>query len=288
MKFGLIGTNWGRTYLRIINGMNEHKVTHIATSKSQPIEYAGNSLQINDWKKVVKSNCDAIIIATPTSTHKEILEYCIDEGKPTIVEKPMCIYYNDAKKIHDRAIAKNVPILVNHIHLWNPRHELLKKIIEQDDFKIKFAYSEGGNWGPFRTDTPSTYDWLPHDFSLLIDTLGSIKSLERNFGGEFNDIISISTKHNNNTKGWIYSGRMLPEKRRTFYVYDGNEKIKWDDSAPYITYGKELIPITDETPMENMINCFINAVDKNIKDRRMGVELAVEITKNIEDVHVRN
>lgn len=261
--------------------MAEHQLTHIATSKTNPIEYAGNAVQINDWKKVVNSDCDAIIIASPPYTHREILEECIDVGKPTIVEKPMCVYYSDAKNIHEKIISKNVPVLVNHIHLWNPRHELLKILIEKNNFNPTFAYSEGGNWGPFRNDTPATYDWLPHDFALLLDTLGPIESLKSNFSKN-NDIISISTKHKNGTNGWIHSGRMLPTKRRIFYVNNEKNKIEWNDNDSYVTNNEKLFPIkNDISPMENMIKYFVDAI--NGKDQnRMGIKLAVDVIKHIE------
>lgn len=283
MKFGLIGTNWGQNYIRTIYGMAEHQLTHIATSKTYPITYAGNAVQINDWQKVVRSDCDAIIIASPPSTHREILEQCIETGKPTIVEKPACVYYNDTKHLYEKSLCKNVPVLVNHIHLWNPKHELLKRIVKEEKFESSFTYSEGGNWGPFRSDVSAVYDWLPHDFSLIIDAIGPIESLKSNFGGEYNDVFSISTKHHGGS-GWIYSGRALPEKRRIFYVQDSNSNIiKWDDrDKAYIKFSEKLVPVTKTiSPLENMLKYFTSALnDGDIE--RMGMSLAVEISKNIE------
>ena len=46
-----------------------------------------------------KSQMDAVIIATPTSTHADIAVDCLEAGKDILVEKPLTRTYQEAKRI---------------------------------------------------------------------------------------------------------------------------------------------------------------------------------------------
>ena len=50
-----------------------------------------------------KSDVEAVIIATPTSTHKDIAVDCLNAGKDVLIEKPMARTYQEAKQIVDVA-----------------------------------------------------------------------------------------------------------------------------------------------------------------------------------------
>ena len=50
-----------------------------------------------------KSDIQAVIIATPTSTHKDIAIDCLNAGKDVLIEKPMARTYLEAKQIVDAA-----------------------------------------------------------------------------------------------------------------------------------------------------------------------------------------
>lgn len=45
-----------------------------------------------------KSDIEAVIIATPTSTHTDIAIDCLNAGKDVLVEKPLARTYTEAKK----------------------------------------------------------------------------------------------------------------------------------------------------------------------------------------------
>ena len=45
-----------------------------------------------------KSDVEAVIIATPTSTHTEIAIDCLNAGKDVLVEKPLARSYHGSKK----------------------------------------------------------------------------------------------------------------------------------------------------------------------------------------------
>ena len=60
-----------------------------------------------DYKELLaKNDCDAVIIATPTSTHKDVAIECLKAKKNVLVEKPLARSSDEAKFI--LAAAKSI------------------------------------------------------------------------------------------------------------------------------------------------------------------------------------
>ena len=66
-------------------------------------------------------------------------------------------------------------VKVNHVYLYHPLFRLLKKKIE-DKVNLKSIYTLGGNYGPFRRDVSSLWDWGPHDLSMCLEIIGEYPS----------------------------------------------------------------------------------------------------------------
>lgn len=63
---------------------------------------------------------EAVVIATPNETHREMALACIERGIPAIVEKPIAGNLEDAAAIVAASERAGVPILVGHHRRYNP------------------------------------------------------------------------------------------------------------------------------------------------------------------------
>lgn len=85
-----------------------------------------------------KSDVEAVIIATPTSTHKDIAIDCLNAGKDVLIEKPMARTYQEAKQIVDAA-KKNKRILMVGMNLrYRPDTMLLRSFINSNEIGEPF------------------------------------------------------------------------------------------------------------------------------------------------------
>ncbi len=67
----------------------------------------------DDYHKMIEeTRPDCIVVATPTSTHTDVLLDVLEQGLHTFVEKPFCFRLEDGKKIVELAERKN---LVNQV-----------------------------------------------------------------------------------------------------------------------------------------------------------------------------
>ncbi|HJQ93366.1 MAG TPA: Gfo/Idh/MocA family oxidoreductase, partial [Candidatus Thermoplasmatota archaeon] len=76
---------------------------------------------------------DAVVIATPTSTHVELALAAIAAGKHVLVEKPLADTRHHAVRIVDAAHEAGVVLAVGHIERHNPVVAYAKKALQGDD-----------------------------------------------------------------------------------------------------------------------------------------------------------
>jgi predicted dehydrogenase len=101
-----------------------------------------------------KSEMDAVIIATPTSTHADIAVDCLEAGKDILVEKPLARTYQEAKRIVDAAKKNKRKLMVGMNLRYRPDTMLLRSFINSNEigepFYVKCGWirkqSSGEKW----------------------------------------------------------------------------------------------------------------------------------------------
>jgi predicted dehydrogenase len=101
-----------------------------------------------------KSEMDAVIIATPTSTHADIAVDCLEAGKDILVEKPLARTYQEAKRIVDSAKKNKRKLMVGMNLRYRPDTMLLRSFINSNEigepFYVKCGWirkqSSGEKW----------------------------------------------------------------------------------------------------------------------------------------------
>ena len=77
---------------------------------------------------------DAIAIATESGYHAEHALYCLDLKKHILVEKPMAMSVEDARKMIESAEKNGVKLAVSHQNRFNAPIQKLRRAIEEDRF----------------------------------------------------------------------------------------------------------------------------------------------------------
>lgn len=91
----------------------------------------------NDPNKIKSS--DAIIIATPSSTHYEIAKTAIENGQHVLIEKPVTLSYEQAQTLYRLAQTYNVVFYTGHCYRYLPQfRENLPELFHTPmlDFKL--------------------------------------------------------------------------------------------------------------------------------------------------------
>ena len=295
INLGLIGAGkWGANYIRLIEGLDNVNILAIATKNNRYKNTVSDNFQIcNSWKELCEmDSLDGLIIATPPSSHIKIATYAISNNLPVLIEKPLSLDNAEAGVFYKNIIKKKAKVMVNFIHLYNPIYLEMKNQIKKMGM-IKSIETKGGDWGPFRTNTPPMWDWGCHDIAMCIDLLQEepsaihkeiIKSKKHPMVPKVQvpQNIKIQLTFSNNIYANIRVGNLMTKKYRYMRINYESAFIEFDDIKKTLSvtnnHGTKYIDSIHNlqiSPLECTIRNFISLICNN---DYYNINLAVKVT----------
>jgi len=120
---------------------------------------------------------DAVVIATPISTHFPLARAALEAGKHVFVEKPMTSSAADAQELVHLADRTGLTLMVGHTFVFSPPVRKLGELIRRGDLgDIHFITSSRVNLGLHQRDVSVVWDLATHDLSILYYWLGEAAS----------------------------------------------------------------------------------------------------------------
>ena len=121
INIGVIGYGyWGPKIVRNIMKIDGFMITKIVDLNKQNLLRAKKLyprlVLSNDYNDIIKDkNTNAVVIATPVSTHFHLAKAALNAGKHTLVEKPLASTSEECKILIDLAHTKKLILQVDHI-----------------------------------------------------------------------------------------------------------------------------------------------------------------------------
>jgi predicted dehydrogenase len=118
------------------------------------------------------NEADAVIIATPTSTHFDLASQAIEAGKHVFIEKPLASTAEEGEKLVAAAKEKGVVLACGLIERFNPAFTVAYNLIKKDRPLIINIKRESPL--PQRiTDASVVFDMMIHDLDLALKIAGT-------------------------------------------------------------------------------------------------------------------
>jgi predicted dehydrogenase len=301
LRLGLIGAgHWGRAYIRTIQSLPDLALARLCSSNPESQTLAGPACRLTaDWREVAAAaDLDGVIVATPPALHAAMAEAAVEAGTPVMVEKPLTLDLGEARRLQAAVERAGVPVLVDHIHLFHPAFQALKREARRLG-PVRHIRSEGGNYGPFREDTTSLWDFGPHDLSLCIDLMGGaplrlaarLEETRQTPEGR-GENYALELEFPGGVRAVIRVGKIFPEKRRRFEAWFEGCALVFDDLAPHrlachsLGAGEPLaligpgepVPHDYEPPLTAALRAFARGI-RGESLEKFGVGLGVEIVR---------
>jgi len=303
IKCGVIGVgHMGKHHARILSELPECKligVCDIDRDKGQKIANKYNCSYFSDIKELL-SKIEAVIISTPTNTHREIAIEALNHGNNVLVEKPISLDLNEADEIISVASNNNRLLQVGHIERFNPAILASEGIIHNPLFieahRLSPFYGRGA-------DVSVILDLMVHDLDIILKSVNSqIKHISA--GGvpvltNSIDIANARLEFENGAIANITASRISLMKLRKIrfwqkYSYVSvdtlNRKVavfyrELNNRQPEIR--EEEVNVSTEEPLRLQAKSFINAcfgkndVDASPEEAREALALAHKILDKI-------
>jgi len=175
---GVIGCGyWGPNLIRNITKIKDCRLVAIADQRQDRLDSVkhlnSEMTTTTDTKQLVESDSiDAVVIATPISTHFELAKACLQNGKHVFIEKPITTTSAQCRELMRLAQQQRRVLMVDHTFIYSGAVRKLREIIDSGELgEIYYYDSVRLNLGLFQPDVNVLWDLAPHDFSLLTHLL---------------------------------------------------------------------------------------------------------------------
>jgi predicted dehydrogenase len=298
MKAGIIGLgHWGPNYVRILNqmpGIELKLCCDTDPARLSEIERQFIGVAVTDRPDEVfdDAQIDAVIVATPASTHYEVALRCIEAGKDVLVEKPLALTIEDSSSLVMAAEEKDRVLMVGHTFLYNPGVKKVKDLVDAGEVgNLYYLQSTRTHLGLIREDVGVIWDLAPHDIAIFAYLTGHWPEGVTAVGGSFlragrEDVAFVTLHFPNGTMGsihvsWIDSNKVRrvtvvgSKGRAVFDDLDNLERVKFFEKGISVEksvsdYGEFQLLLRDgdiispkieaSEPLRNMCLEFINSV----------------------------
>jgi predicted dehydrogenase len=116
---------------------------------------------------------DAIIVATPPTTHAAIGLQALEAGKHVLIEKPLATNSFDAQRLINAAASRSLMLMAGHTFQYNAAVWKLRDTILSGELgTIHYIDTARLNLGVYQNDVNVIWDLAPHDISIITHLLG--------------------------------------------------------------------------------------------------------------------
>jgi predicted dehydrogenase len=112
---------------------------------------------------------DAVVIATPVSTHYGLARQALAAGKHVFVEKPPAMRAEEMEELCALASERELVLMPGHLLLYHPGVRKLKDLIDAGELGDVFClYGQRQNLGVIRKDENALWSLGVHDLSVIL------------------------------------------------------------------------------------------------------------------------
>jgi predicted dehydrogenase len=282
MKVGVAGVgHMGKEHARIYSELQEAELVGVHDSNpdtARKIAAKCKTRAFGSLEEMVDA-VDAASIVTPTSTHLAIAEPFLKRGKHVLVEKPIAMDTEEARKLVDLAEKHGAKLAVGHVERFNPVLVALEERLGRPRF------IEAHRLSPYpgrSTDIGVVMDLMIHDLEIILHLVRSPVTSVDAVGvpvlSKGEDIANARIRFANGCVANLTTSRISPEKLRKIRVFQDDAYLSLDYMKQEGEIYKRLdgkitrdkIPVMKGEPLKNQLAEFVMNVRENTDPRVAG------------------
>ncbi len=180
---------------------------------------------------------DAVVIATPVSTHFKLASVALRAGKHVFVEKPLASSSDEARALVALAEERGLVLMPGHTFLYSPSVVFVRELIQSGELgDLYFISTSRVNLGLHQPDVSVAWDLGPHDFSILRYWLDEsptyVSALSRSCVlPNTPDVAFIHLGYPAGTIAHIELAWLAPSKLRRTAIVGSERMVVYDDTS---------------------------------------------------------
>jgi inositol 2-dehydrogenase len=262
LRVGLVGLGrLGRVYARDLSTrLGETRLVAVADTSADLAASIAEEFEVprsygSAWDLIADPDVDAVVIVSPTHTHREVVLASIEGGKPTFCEKPLALSLAECREMEDAVTRRGTFFQMGFMRRFDPGYAAGKAQIDEgrigtpvvfkstsrDPFRPSLEYANPASSGGILVDMGI------HDFDLARWFMGDVATVSA-VGGvlAYPELKTVGDIDNAITTLIFADGRLgvIDITRNGFYGYDISTELLGTAGTVRIGYLRETPVLT--------------------------------------------
>jgi len=255
---------WGPNLLRNFVSRKKCRVKWVAELNSDRRKYVERNYPLvkttEEWKEAIEDpEVDAVVVATPATTHFSLAKNSLESDKHVFVEKPLAMTTREAEELVAIAEKNRKKLFVGHTFIYNAAVKKIKELIDNGELgEIYYIFGQRLNLGKVRNDVNALWNLAPHDISIALywfeEEPVHVSARGLSFLQEgIEDVVFLNLDFPSGRYAHIHVSWLDPHKVRKFVLVGSKKMLVYDDTssdARITIYDKGVDKKTMNNPME--------------------------------------
>lgn len=243
-RVGLVGFGyWGPNVARNLAEIAPGLLVAIAETRADRraaavLRHPGVRVVEDAGELLADPNVNAVVVATPVSTHFDLAWAALKHGKDVLVEKPLATTVAEAETLAETADREGRVLMVDHTYVYSGAVRKIAELIGQGELgEVRYYDSTRINLGLFQGDISVVWDLATHDVSLVQHLLGRrVETVQATGGCQLGkgpeNVAHVTLGLAGGAQAHVNVSWIAPVKiRRTILVGD-RKMLLYDDLVP--------------------------------------------------------
>lgn len=234
---------WGPNLIRNFSDLDDAQVVACADLSEDRLKKIGKRFPgvkcTTDFQDLLNDpEVDAVVIATPVSTHFPIGKAALEHGKHVMIEKPLADSAEHALELVELARQANRILMVDHTFIYTSAVRKIRELLDSGALgDVLYFDSVRVNLGLFQKDINVIWDLAPHDLSIMDYLLRAeplaISALGASHAGNgLANMAYITLRFPNNVLAHFHVNWLAPVKIRQTLIGCSKKMVVYDDVEP--------------------------------------------------------
>jgi len=297
VKIAVLGAGrWGINLIRNFFHHPQALLVAVVDPHLERLNYCREQLKLDDsivlatdWQTALKElDLDAVAIATPASTHYQLITAALQQGYHVLAEKPLTLEPQQSLELCHLAAQQQRQLFVDHTYLFHPAVERGQKVVQSGDLgSLRYGYAARTHLAPVRQDVDALWDLAIHDIAIFNYWLGQTPQqvqangrmwLQPDISPPLRDLVWITLTYPDGFQAFIHLCWLNPDKQRRLCLTGSQGTLIFDELQPEpltIQYGsfdqigdkfhpinqrREVLELATQEPLKAMCDRFLDSL----------------------------
>jgi len=241
LKVAIVGCGyWGQNLVRNFSDLPDVEVTTVCDFNRSALARMKRRYPFVDlaqgFEQIVADwRIQAVVIATPISTHYPFARQALKAGKHVLVEKPLATSTQQVMALMELADQHNRTLMVDHTFLFTGAVRRMRSLVESGEIGDLYYFdSVRINLGLVQSDINVVWDLAPHDLSIMnhlySDDPVAVSAVgAKQLGSPFENIAFMTVHFGGPMIAHFHLSWLSPVKVRKTLVGGSKKMIVYDD-----------------------------------------------------------